>query len=186
MAATPKSDIKVVLFCGGRGTRMWPISKIGHPKQFDPLLGRKSFFRGSLDRVLKGFSSQDIFISTGKDFQEVIRKQAPEIPAENIILEPEMRDTLGAVALAAASINQRFPHSVMVILWGADHLVQKPKVAIKALKKAAQLAKNNDVVVHIDMKPTFPSVHNGWIKVGKKIGQEDGFEIYEFLNRILI
>ncbi len=184
MAATPKNDIKVVLFCGGRGTRMWPISKIGHPKQFDPLLGRKSFFRGSLDWVLKGFSSQNIFISTGKDFQKVIQKQAPEIPAENIILEPEMRDTLGAVALAAATINQRFPSSVMIILWGADHLVQKPKVAIKALKKAAQLAKDNDVVVHIDMKPTFPSVHNGWIKVGKKLRQENGFEIYEFLKQV--
>ncbi len=184
MKKTGKNDTKIVLFCGGRGTRMWPISKIGHPKQFGPILGEKSFFRQAFERVLKGFSPEDIFISTGKDYKEIIRKHAPEIPQENIIFEPEMRDTLGAVALATATINHKFPNSVMIILWGADHLVRKEKAFVSALKKAAQLSRDNNVVVHIDMKPTYPSVHNGWIKIGKKLRSEDGFEVYEFLKQV--
>lgn len=184
MEKTSKTNTKVVLFCGGKGTRMWPISKVGHPKQFDPILGKKSFFRQSVGRVLKGFSAKDVFISTGQDFKKVISEQAPEIPQENIILEPEMRDTLGAVALATATISYKFPNSVMIILWGADHLVQKEEKFIKALKKAAQLARENDVVVHIDMKPTYPSIHNGWIKIGKKIRTEDGLQIYEFIKQV--
>lgn len=182
--ASKKINTKVVLFCGGKGTRMWPISKVGHPKQFDPILGKRSFFRQTVERVLKGFSSKDIFISTGRDFKEVILNQAPEIPQENIILEPEMRDTLGAVALAAATINYKFPDSIMVILWGADHLVQKEEKFIEALKKAVQLVYENEIIVHIDMRPTYPSVHNGWIKIGKKIRTEDGFEIYEFIKQV--
>lgn len=184
MAAASKVNTKVVLFCGGRGTRMWPISKVGHPKQFDAILGKRSFFRASIERVLKGFSPKDVFISTGQDFKETIVKQAPEVPEENIILEPEMRDTLGAVALSAATINYKHPNSVMIILWGADHLVQKELVFIKTLKKAAYLAANNEVVVHIDMKPSYPSVHNGWIKIGKKIKTENGFDIYEFIRQV--
>ncbi|PIS09165.1 hypothetical protein COT75_02805 [Candidatus Beckwithbacteria bacterium CG10_big_fil_rev_8_21_14_0_10_34_10] len=184
MAKLSEQNVKIVLFCGGRGTRMWPISKVGHPKQFDPVLGQTSFFRAAIKRVLKGFSSKDIFISTGSQFKKTIAKQAPEIPFRNVILEPEMRDTLGAVALSAAYINYHFPDSVMVILWGADHLVQKEEAFIKALKKASQLAREDDVIVHIDMKPTYPSVHNGWIKIGKKIKEEDGFETYEFIKQV--
>ncbi len=184
MEAISDNETKIVLFCGGKGTRMWPISKVGHPKQFDAIFGKTSFFRQSIERVLKGFSSKNIFISTGEDFKSVIYEQAPEIPHENIITEPEMRDTLGAVALAAAKINYKFPNSVMIILWGADHLVQKEAKFIQALKKSAQLAKDNNVVVHIDMKPAYPSVHNGWIKIGKKLKIEDGFEIYEFLRQV--
>lgn len=177
-------DIKVVLFCGGKGTRMWPISKVGHPKQFDVLLGKQSFFRDSLERVLSGFSPKDIFISTGIGFKDIIKNQAGELPSENIIYEPEMRDNLGAVALAAATINYRFPDSVMVLLWGADHYVKKKKEFIKAIKLAAELAYKNEVIVHIDIKPSYPSVHNGWIKIGKKIKETKGFAVYEFVKQV--
>ena len=162
-----KTNTKVVIFCGGKGSRMWPISSVGHPKQFDAIVGKTSFFRQTIKRVLKGFKPEDIFISTGKDFQEIIKKQASEIPSQNIIYEPEMRDNLGAVGLSAATIAHRFKDSVMVLLWGADHMIKKEAVFLKAIKKAAQLAYENKKIVHVDVWPTYPSVHNGWIKIGK-------------------
>lgn len=179
-----KIEIKVVIFCGGKGTRMWPISSVAHPKQFDAILGETSFFRQTIKRVLKGFSPKDIFISTGRDFEKIIRKQAPEIPAENIIYEPVMRDNLGAVGLSAAKIAYRFKDAVMILLWGADHLVKKEKIFLKALKKAADLAYRSEVIVHVDMKPAYPSVHNGWIQIGNKIKSEDGYNIYEFIRQV--
>lgn len=177
-------QLKVVIFCGGKGTRMWPVSSVGHPKQFDAILGKTSFFRQTIERVLKGFSPKDIFISTGKDFEDIIKTQAPEIPQENIIFEPQMRDTLGAVGLSTATIASRFKNSVMILLWGSDHMVKKEDIFIKALKKAATLAYENKVIVHVDMKPTYPSVHNGWIQIGKKIRRENSFEIYEFIKQV--
>lgn len=184
MDQTSKIPVKIVIFCGGRGTRMWPISNVGHPKQFDAILGKNSFFRQTVARVLKGFAPEDIFISTGVGFAEIIKNQAPEIPQQNYILEPAMRDNLGAVGLAAATIKHRFPQSVMILLWGADHMVKKEIEFIKALKKAAQLAAGNPLMVHIDMKPTYPSTDHGWIKIGKKIRTEDGFSIYEFIRQV--
>jgi len=174
---------KVVIFCGGKGSRMWPVSNVGHPKQFDAILGEFSFFRQTISRVLKGFAAADVFISTGRDFEEVIKKQAPEIPQDNLIFEPQMRDNLGAVGLAAETIQKRFPDSVMILLWGADHMVKKEDVFLRALKKAAELAYKNKVMVHVDMKPEYPSIHHGWIKTGKKIGHEDGYDIVEFLKQ---
>lgn len=170
--------------CGGKGTRMWPISNLGHPKQFEGLLGKKSMFRHTIERVLKGFSASDIYIATSEKYAKYLKKQASEIPSENFILEPAMRDNLGAIGLATAVINQRHPDSVMIILWGADHIVQKENKFLSAIKQAAKLAYENKVMVHVDTPPTYPSVHNGWIKIGKKIKKVDGWDIYEFIRQV--
>jgi mannose-1-phosphate guanylyltransferase len=178
------AEIKVLILCGGKGTRMWPISNLAHPKQFETFLGRKSMFRQTIDRVLKGFSAKDIYIATSAKFGPFLKEQAAEIPDDNFILEPAMRDNLGAVGLATSIINKRHPNSVMIVLWGADHLVQKEAEFLKAIKQAALLAGEEDVIVHVDTPPTYPSVHNGWIKIGKKIRNINGHTIYEFIRQV--
>lgn len=170
--------------CGGKGTRMWPISNLSHPKQFESLLGKKSMFRQTIDRVLKGFSPEDLYIATSIKFGPFLKEQAGEVPTSNFILEPAMRDNLGAVGLAAAMINQRHPEAVMVILWGADHIVQKEAEFLRAIKQAAQLAYENQVIVHVDTPPSYPSVHNGWIKIGKVIKTVNNHKIYEFIRQV--
>ena len=175
---------KVLILCGGKGTRMWPISNLSHPKQFESLLGKTSMFRQTIDRVLKGFSPHDLYIATSAKFGPFLREQAAEIPESNFILEPAMRDNLGAVALATGIINRRHPGEVMIILWGADHIVQKESEFLKAIKQAATLAQANRVIVHVDTPPAYASVHNGWIKIGKEIKQVEGHKIYEFIRQV--
>lgn len=179
-----KSDIKVLIMCGGKGTRMWPISNVGHPKQFEGLLGKKSMFRQTIERALKGFRAGNIYISTGKSFVEYVKDQAPEVPAENLILEPEMRDNLGAIALATATINFHDPESVMIVLWGADHIVRDDDAFIKAMTAAAEMAKKTDNIVFVDAKPVYPSVHNGWMKLGKEVGKVNSFKIYQLIRQV--
>jgi len=177
-------EIKILIMCGGKGTRMWPISNLSHPKQFENLLGKKSMFRETIERVLKGFSAKDIYIATSQNFGDFLVEQAPEVPEDNFILEPAMRDNLGAIGLASAVIHHRHPGSVMIILWGADHVVQKEAAFLAALKRAAKLAYENDVIVHVDTPPSYPSVHNGWIKIGKELERVDGQPVYEFIRQI--
>jgi len=184
MEKTKKIPVKVLIMCGGKGTRMWPISNMGHPKQFESLLGKKSMFRQTIERVLKGFKSEDIYIATSDKFGKFLIKQAPEVSQANFILEPAMRDNLGAIGLATSMINHRHPDSVMIILWGADHVVQKEKAFLSAIKHAAVLAHENNIMVHVDTPPTYPSVHNGWIKIGKHIKTVNGHKVHEFIRQV--
>jgi len=166
--------------CGGKGTRMWPISNMSHPKQFESILGKKSMFRETVDRAIKGFGAQNIYIATSALYQKHIIQQAPEIPSENFVFEPAMRDNLGALGLASAIIYKRHPNAVMIILWGADHVVQKTDVFISALTEAAKLANNNEVIVHVDTQASYPTVHNGWIEIDGKITSSNGFDVFAF------
>lgn len=173
-------EIKVLIMCGGKGTRMWPISNMAHPKQFESILGKKSMFRETVDRAIKGFGAENIYIATSGLYQKHIVKQASEIPPENFIFEPAMRDNLGALGLASAIIHHRHPRAVMIILWGADHVVQKTDVFINALTQAAKLASENNVIVHVDTQASYPTVHNGWIEVDGKIKNVGGFDVFAF------
>ena len=184
MAEAKKFPVKALIMCGGKGTRMWPISNMKHPKQFEGLLGKKSMFRQTIERALKGFSAEDIYIATSDKFGKFLKQQAPEVPSKNFILEPAMRDNLGAIGLAAAVINHRHPNSVMVILWGADHIVQKENVFLSAIKTASQLAHDNNIIVHVDTPPTYPSIHNGWIEIGKKVKTVGKYQVFEFIRQV--
>lgn len=184
MDSVSAPSTKVLIMCGGQGTRMWPISNLKHPKQFEGLLGNKSMFRQTVDRVLKGFAPQDIYISTSVQFGQFLQEQAQEIPQENFILEPSMRDNLGAIGLAASVIHHRHPNSVMVILWGADHIVQNQAAFLSAIKAAAKLAFSHNLIVHIDTPPSYPSVHNGWIKIGKQVKSIKEYKVFEFIRQV--
>lgn len=170
--------------CGGKGTRMWPISNMAHPKQFESILGDTSMFRETVDRVMQSFKAEDIYIATSELFATQIKNQAKEIPAENFIFEPAMRDNLGALGLATAIIEKRHPGAVMVLLWGADHLIHKVDVFLSALNNAASLARDNEKMILIDAVATYPSVHNGWIEIGQKIATHEGSDVFEFVRQV--
>jgi len=173
-------NLKIVIFCGGYGTRMWPMSRQNYPKQFQPLIGNKSFFQLAVERVKKGFPLENIFFSVPADQAHFIPKQIRGVKKENIITEPERRDTLGAVALATAFIEKKFPKSLMAAIWGGDHLVKNEKRFIRLLKLAYQVCLGEDVLVKIDVRPEFPATSLGWVKLGKPLEKIGGYTLYDF------
>lgn len=178
------SNVKVIIFSGGVGTRMWPMSRRENPKQFQKLVGDKSMFRSTVERVLVGFAPEDIYVSTGQEYVKHVMEQAPELPKENIIGEPIRRDTLGAVGLANLMVLQKNPNATVVAIWGADHIVSDVKEFNLAISTAAEYSASKNKLVKIDVRPTFPSEHNGWVKIGKKIESVNEHQIYEFLQFI--
>lgn len=177
-------NVKVLIMAGGKGTRMWPISNMAHPKQFESILGNQSMFRETVERVMKGYSPEDIYVATSAKFAKHIRTQAEEIPAENFIFEPAMRDNLGALGVATSIIHHRHPDSVMLLLWGADHLIKDVDNFLSAFREAAKLAKENDVMVLVDTLATYPTVHNGWIEIGDKIKRAGKFDVFKFVRQV--
>lgn len=176
--------MKVMVFSGGSGTRMWPLSRKDMPKQFQNLVGDTSMFQQMMAMVLSGFDKKDVFVLTGKNYIDLVAKQIPSLPKDNIIGEPEMRDTLAAVGFAVAYLDKKFPGETMAAIWGADHIVREKVTFVKALKAAEKLSKKENVIAKVDVHPTFPSVHLGYLQIGEKVQEIDGFEVFEFIRQV--
>jgi len=175
--------MKIVIFCGGYGTRMWPVSRKTYPKQFYPLIKGRSFFQMTVSRFKKAFKPKDIFVSTEEVYISFVRKQAPEIPKENIIAEPERKDNLGAVGLSCAIIERRFPGEVMMVSW-SDHFISQEMAFLQAVSAAGEYADKSGLIVSVDEKPTYPSVHHGWVKTGKVLSRLDGHNVVSVLQHV--
>ena len=175
--------MKVVIFCGGYGTRFWPISRKSTPKQFVPFLNGKSFFQITYARYRKEFSPEEIFISTDEDYVSFIRRQAPDVPRNNIISETERKDLLGACGLATAIVNKYFPGESVLISW-AKHLIAKESVFLNAVMAAGEYAEKTGLIVSVDSKPSYPTVHNGWVKLGETLDKANGFKIVQIEKHI--
>lgn len=175
--------MKVVIFVGGHGTRFWPVSRKSAPKQFVKLIRGKSFFEMTYARYRKVFNREEIFVSTNEHQLSFVKRQAPEIPRKNIILEPEKKDLLGACGLATVVVNKYFPGEIVHISW-AKHLIAKESVFLNAVVAAGEFAKKTGLIVSVDSKPEYPSVHNGWVKLGKTVGRENGFKVVNIEKHI--
>lgn len=96
-----------VIICGGWGTKLWPISRQHKPKHFINLIGEKSLFQLNYEALRTKFAPSEIYVSTNEDQLSLAQKQTPEIPLENYILEPEMRNQGPATGLIAAVLYKK-------------------------------------------------------------------------------
>lgn len=175
--------MKVVIFCGGRGTRLWPVSRVSVPKPFIKLVKGKSFLQITYERYRKDFKPEEIFISTEDIYVPLVKKQVPAVPKNNIIAEPERKDILAACGLATAIVNKYFPGAPVLISW-AKHLIGKERVFLDAVAAAGEFAEKTGLIVSVDSKPTYPSVHQGWVKMGKTLDNVNGYKIIELEKHV--
>lgn len=175
--------MKVVIFAGGVGTRLWPLSRRQTPKQFEKIVGEESMLQIAVRKLTPQFTWKNIFISTGHQYKDIVRKQLPLIPPRNIIIEPEMRDVGPAVGLVTAIFTKIHPREPIALLWGSDHLVRKEEIFRKILKIAEDLVeKDPDKIIFIGQKPRFASQNLGYIEFGKRLHQIGGIPVHEFVG----
>src|SRR3989440_1392376 len=161
------STLIPVLMCGGAGTRLWPVSRESMPKQFVPLVGERSTFQQTLERVADPMFARPIVI-TNADFRFIVAEQLRELGnTADIVLDPARRDSGPAVAVAAALAAQRDP-AAMVLVLAADHVVRKPDEFLSACRDAAAAAANGRIVT-FGIKPSAPATNYGYIRPGAKI-----------------
>lgn len=178
-----KEKVRVVIFCGGYGTRMWPMSRESLPKQFQPLLGEDSFFQNTYKRLRRVFQPEDIFVSTSADQIKFVKAQASSLPTRNIIAEPERRDTLGAIGYSAIYLDKFYPDSLMAVTW-SDGYIRDEEKAANLFLSAAKVVQNQAVICMVQLKPPYPATHLGWVKIGLQVGQVDGYPIYKFEKHV--
>lgn len=172
--------MKIVIFAGGAGTRLWPLSRENSPKQFDKFFDGKSTIQLAYDRVAPAFGAQNIYVQTTTKYAEDIKNQLPELPAENIFLEPERRDVGPAVCYTINELNKMSYDGPLAIIW-ADHLMDRVDEFRKALQNGEKLINADPQrFIFLAEKSRFSNNNLGWMKVGERKGEIDGKEYYGF------
>ncbi|MDN4753297.1 mannose-1-phosphate guanylyltransferase [Porphyromonadaceae bacterium W3.11] len=154
----------VVILAGGVGKRFWPYSRKSHPKQFLDFLGLgDTLLQMTYRRFRKMYAPEKIFIVTNSIYKSLVQDQIPEALEENILLEPTSRNTASAIAYASFHIHALNKDAVLVVA-PSDHLVTKEDAFITRSQQALELASNEDYIVTLGIKPTYPEVGYGYIQ----------------------
>lgn len=175
-----------IIMAGGAGTRLWPISTKGKPKQVYPLLDEETLLQKTWKRLRRGFPAERILISTGATLADEVCKQLPGQHTRNCVVEPARRGTAPALALAILKLWKRDPSATFVYI-NADNYIAKEKEFIRLLRVAERaLLKKPDHVVLIGVNPTYPEPGLGYIKMGSsvmKFGRDEIFEVERFVEK---
>ena len=154
----------VVVMAGGTGKRLWPLSRKKRPKQVLKLLDGQTLLRCCFQRLLPVFDRRNIIILTNAGYADLVRESLFELPFNNVIAEPAVRDTAGAIGLAATVLAKYDPEATMAIVT-ADQLIEPAEVLQQALKDALTFVNNNpEDMITFGIQPTFPSTQLGYIK----------------------
>jgi mannose-1-phosphate guanylyltransferase len=176
--------MKIVIFAGGVGTRLWPLSRKSSPKQFEKILGDKSTLQLAVERLRPDFAFEDIYIATGKKYEKIVKQQLLKIPARNFIFEPAVRDVGPAVGMAMSIVGKEYPNSPVAILW-SDHFVKKERRFREVLHFAEDLVeKNSNSLVLIGQRARFANQNLGWIEFGQEVKEIRGTKVFKFKKLI--
>lgn len=177
----------VLILAGGSGQRFWPISRDTRPKQLLKLFGDKTLLELTIER-LEGFvPKENILILTNTQQEASVRAIVKDLPKENIVAEPEKRDTAPAIALAVGWVVARDPTATMLVL-PADHLIQNHAEFQRVLTNASIAAENSGNLVTIGIKPTWPCPSYGYVERGRRasiVGMDDmsAWEVARFREK---
>jgi len=160
--------ICAVIMAGGKGERFWPKSRANSPKQFTDLTGTGSMLALTYRRMTKLVEPGNIFVVTGSEYAEITRQTLPELPPQNVIIEPEGRNTAPCIGLAAITLERRFPDATMVVV-PADHLIKDDEKFVDVLRTAVELARSTGGLVTLGLQPTRAETGYGYLKTGAEV-----------------
>lgn len=167
-----------LIMAGGKGTRFWPLSTEDNPKQFLNLVGNESMIQKTVSRLTDLIPMERIFVVTDSKYEKLVLEHLPNIPQDNIIIEPVGMNTAPCIALSAMLIEKKFSNATLAVL-PSDHLVENEKLFRDTLKAADLYIKSNSTsVVTLGMSVTRPEIGYGYIKYNQKQAEINNIEFY--------
>jgi mannose-1-phosphate guanylyltransferase len=163
-----------LILAGGTGAKLWPKSIEKQPKQFVHFIGEGTMLVNTYLRLMPVFPPENIFVVTPQQFKHLVSEQLPELPEENIILEPFPRNTAPCIALALTQLSKKFDKNTIVATFPSDHVIYNIREFHHSLDVAINVANERNGIVTLGIKPTRPETSYGYIQV-KQNSQDLGF-----------
>ena len=156
-----------IIMAGGKGERFWPMSRNTMPKQFLTLTDSNlTMIQLTVKRISQIVEKEDIYIVTNESYKTMVYEQLPDIKKENIILEPQRKNTAPCIGLATAIVKKRYGDANIMVL-ASDHIIQNETLFINHLKLAIECAQNENIVT-MGIVPTYVETGYGYIELGQK------------------
>ncbi|MBI5539514.1 MAG: mannose-1-phosphate guanylyltransferase [Bacteroidia bacterium] len=163
-----------IIMAGGIGSRFWPLSRTNKPKQFLDILNTgRTFLQSTFDRFKDICPVENIYIVTNKDYKDLVLEQLPELTQEQVLLEPQRKNTAPCIAYANYTILKRNPNANIVVA-PSDHLIINTEEFKRTILKALDFTNKNDALLTIGIKPLRPETGYGYIQVNNEEKYDDG------------
>lgn len=167
---------------GGIGSRFWPMSTQKFPKQFHDILGTgRTMIQQTFDRIKQTVPVENIFVITNTEYAELSHQQLPELPIENIVGEPMMKNTAACNIYMVNKIADLNPDANVIVL-PADHLILKENAFLEKVNQAFDFASKNDVLITLGITPTRPDTGYGYIQFSEK-QDSDFYKVKTFTEK---
>ena len=166
-----------LIMAGGKGTRFWPLSTEEKPKQFLNLIGEETMIQMTVNRIKPIIPIERVFVCTGEMYVDLVKEQLPDLPEQNIIVEPEGRNTAPCIALSAFVIKKYYKDTNMIVL-PSDHLISNEDEFRNVIKNADEFVKENkEAIITLGMEPTRAETGYGYIRYGKGESQINNHKV---------
>jgi mannose-1-phosphate guanylyltransferase len=160
-----------VILAGGAGTRLRPLSSDENPKQFLKLFDGKSLIQLTWDRLARELPPDAIYVSTTAQYAAKSLEHLPQLPEENVLAEPDRRNTAPAIALCTFELEKRLGPAAVSFL-ASDHYIGNEPEFLRVLMRAYDFAETNDELMTIGIAPTEPNTGYGYLELGEALDDE--------------
>ena len=172
-----------LIMAGGKGERFWPRSRVTLPKQFLSLTDDgKTMIQLTVERISPIVDITDVYIATNKNYKELVKKQLPGIPDENILCEPVGRNTAPCIGLGAAHVAKKYEDATMIVL-ASDHLIKNNEIFTETFQEACEVAEKGSNLVTIGITPNYPETGYGYIKYDGALKDGNAYAVEKFVEK---
>ncbi|HQP84506.1 MAG TPA: mannose-1-phosphate guanylyltransferase, partial [Candidatus Syntrophosphaera thermopropionivorans] len=170
-----------LIMAGGSGTRFWPLSRASLPKQYLRILGDKSMLQLTFERLETLVPPEKVYVVTSSSQAILVKEHLPELPPENIIIEPFGMNTAPCIALSVEYLSALYNENETMVVLPADHIIKDTDAFIAALKKA-ETAAQKGMLITFGIVPDYPATGYGYIEKGEEL-EEGIFSVKQFKEK---